>query len=153
MDEPPRLPTARELVDAFVHPARVIQTPYRGSGDQVLVVSHIEIWPWRVVVRGLRADATFVPRRREVQTVRHGIRPVDVAPDEGGLLQLDADWPGQWSLHDDVGTAYRYTGGTGDFRGVLWTDFSIAFEPAVPDAAGELTLRYIEQLEIVVPVR
>jgi hypothetical protein len=141
VDEPPRSPSAREFVEAFVRPARVIEAPHRRLvDDEVLVVSHIEIWRWRVVVRGLRGDPNFRPSRREVSTIRHGAQLVDVAPEEGHPLQRDIDWLPAWRLTDDVGTVYRNAGGTGDFRSVLWTDFSVAFEPTPPVVTSVLNL-------------
>lgn len=103
-------------------------------------------------MRGLRGDPNFKPPRREVTTVRHGAQLVDVAPDEGQPLQLDIDWLPAWQLIDDVGTPYRNAGGTGDFRGILWTDFSVAFEPVPPATASVLKLLHSDELEIVVPL-
>jgi hypothetical protein len=45
----------------------------------------------------------------------------------------------QCEMRDDLGTAYRGAGGS-DGGKLLWGDFSLEFEPAVPAGAGEIRL-------------
>ncbi|MAT05343.1 MAG: hypothetical protein CL424_09920 [Acidimicrobiaceae bacterium] len=42
-----------DLVAAFFRPPRVVACGFEGFADgEVTIVSHVELWPWRTVVRG-----------------------------------------------------------------------------------------------------
>jgi hypothetical protein len=73
----PELPTPGEMVETFVHPPRIVVVGARHDlgDDRLLIVSHVELWPWRVVVRGTMANrrpATIDPM--DDQAMRAGFR-------------------------------------------------------------------------------
>lgn len=126
------LPTPGEMVEAFVHPPRLVEVARReASGDgRVLVVSHVELWPWRVVVRGVIANH----------------HPTTVDPVDGEAMRarflLDSEWMTGWSLVDDADSEYHSsTGSMGGSGGDTWVEFHIEWHPCVPAAATTLTIR------------
>jgi hypothetical protein len=47
----------RELTDSMMHAPRVVPIAKRFElDDTILVISHAEIWRWRIIVRGTRAS-------------------------------------------------------------------------------------------------
>ena len=109
--------TPAELVDAFVHPPEIVAVGHRGETEsgEVLVVSHLELWLWRVVVRCLRAHrvppANHGPSLEAVPDANGSgvavMRVVMAGPEETELRRSQTAWLQQWQLTDDIGTSYR----------------------------------------------
>lgn len=124
---------AREFVVSNVQPPRIIAIASRERlGDQMVVFSHLEIWRWRVVLRG--AIANFEA-------------PSPTSPDAGGRGSGgsrdsgERQWLGRWHAIDDVGTEYRQTSaGCGGSGTDFWMDLEVQIEPAPPTAANRLSL-------------
>lgn len=160
-DEPSSVAPA-ELIDAFFHRPRLVNIGYRSEttdGD-VLIVSHAELWPWRVVLRGLRANKRAVNSQRARVTA-------PVAPDDssgtlsGSVVELTqaardehrarTTWYTEWSVRDDLSTEYRMVGaGDGGSGGEIWSDFCVEFHPTVPPSALTLTFDHAagESIEV-----
>ena len=115
------------LVAAFFHPPRLVVCAHEGLiDDDVLVLSHVELWPWRTVVRG--------------SVTRPGsIKHNEGAPGPQGELGPSSTWLHDWSLQDDVGTEYHLSssglGGDGFCR-----DVDVRFRTPVPAEATRLTI-------------
>lgn len=107
-------------------------------------------WHWRPPAR--RFAVHDVTNDNRFSGGAHGIGTISVAPDEGAPLHRDFDWFREWRLTDDCGSAYRMTGGGGDFRGALWTDFHVTFEPNPPESASALTVHVPAETPITVPL-
>jgi hypothetical protein len=113
-----------ELVGAFFHPPRIAVCGFEGFiNDDVLIVSHFELWPWRTVVRGSLT------------------RPGSIERNDGttDVTYPDRIWLYDWSLQDDVGTDYQLSaaglGGDGFCK-----DVDVRFGNAVPATATQLTI-------------
>ena len=53
---------ARALVLANMRPPKLIAASRDRVGDQIVVFSHVEVWPWRVVLRGALANEEAATR-------------------------------------------------------------------------------------------
>ena len=116
-----------DLVAAFFHPPRVVACGFEGSvGDVVTIVSHIELWSWRTVVRGSVTLAGSIGYSQDRTAEPDWAR-------EAGT------WFREWSLVDDVGTDYEQAaagrGGDG-----FCSDVEVRFSTAVPPEATRLTI-------------
>ena len=99
---------------------------FEGSvDDEVTIVSHIELWPWRTIVRG---------------SVTHSgsIRSNENSPGASDRMH-QRDWFEQWSLADDVGTEYHRAGGGRGGDGFC-ADVEVQFRTAVPAEATLLSI-------------
>ena len=76
------------------------------------MLSHVEVWPWRVVVRGLVANPEFDPQPMQLpEGFEEG--PVGVGRYTAEVIHADdqrladwrrsLDWMNSWSLTDDAG--------------------------------------------------
>ena len=109
------------------------------SGGKVILISHLELWPWRVIVRG---------------TERRDPSPAPEQPQPGARLAIDAveaevarrtaisamRFFEDWGLVDDEGTNFFRAGSSQGPISALWSDFSIEFWPAAPTVARHLRL-------------
>jgi hypothetical protein len=133
VDEDPPDPTAAELIDAFIHPPRLITIAQRVelTDGRVRVLSHLELWPWRTVISGVYASARRADVPQEARA-RH----------QWPFVAVDGtDWFSAWQLDDDVETVYDRTGGGGGGSGGdLWATFHVEFVPNVPSRAKRLTI-------------
>ena len=115
-----------DLVAAYFHPPRIVVCGFEGSGnDDVTIVSHVELWPWRTVVRG------SVTRPGSIDYNEGPPNPEDDVGDMG--------WYEDWALVDDVDTEYRKAG-AGRHGGGFCSDVEVSFENAVPPDATRLTI-------------
>ncbi len=115
-----------DLVSGFFHPPRIVVCGFEGSvDDEVTIVSHIELWPWRTIVRG---------------SVTHSgsIRSNENSPGASDRMH-QRDWFEQWSLADDVGTEYHRAGGGRGGDGFC-ADVEVQFRTAVPAEATLLSI-------------
>ena len=152
-----------EFFDAFMYPPILVHVGHRTEWAEgpIRIVSHVELWPWRVVVRGARADRHAVPRPSERFDSRAAHPSIGAGPGTvtGRIVSGRADdrYRGlrgginQWSLSDDIGTQYRMTGG-GGIAAAGWYDFAIEFAPAAPPSCGRLSIRTADSDVIDVPV-
>lgn len=112
-----------DLVVAFFHPPRVVVCAFESSvDDEITIVSHVELWPWRTIVRG---------------SVTHAGSNADHTMSDGG--HLTRSWLQQWSLVDDVGTEYQKAGAGRGGDGFC-QDVEVRFSTAVPPEARMLTI-------------
>lgn len=139
-NEPPGV-SFSDLVDAFMQPPRLLQIDRRlETHDGVVrVLSHLELWPWRVVLRGAFADKNetddgvrqpTIPSQTDVQgpsTVSVGV----LGRERLARSRAAMDWTLGWSIADDLGTGYRMIGASSGGGG-RWWDFEVTFEPPVP---------------------
>lgn len=113
-----------ELVAGFFRPPRIVGCGYRGrDGQDVLIVSHVELWPWRTIVRA------SVTRRGSIATN-------EGHPDDHTFTDR---WLQDWSLDDDVGTRYLPSG-AGIAGDGFCRDVEAQFATAVPSTATRLTI-------------
>ena len=146
--------TAAQLVDAFVHPPELVEVAWRAESTDggVLIVSHLELWSWRVVVRGLRANrfAMTTPAAvpsvpGEVASSAYGVAELQVVSSDASGVEsrLEATrWFTGWDFVDDVGTVNRcVSGGGGGSGGLLWSEFHVEFQPTPPPIAEHATLK------------
>jgi hypothetical protein len=144
--------TQSQLIDAFAHPPRLLTIGDRTESTvgEVLIVSHAELWQWRVVLRGARADkrALSYPSVVHPATVDSSVSPGTVS---AALIEMSqaakerhraqSIWLSNWRVRDDVSTEYRLVGASsGGTGGDVWSDFHIEFEPGVPSNALVLTI-------------
>jgi hypothetical protein len=125
-----------DWIDAEVHPPRLVTVAQRVAlaDGSVRVVSHVELWPWRTVVRGVYAHEHRDPRTGSSNAAQESVAPWRFEP-------MNADWFAGWLLGDDTGTLYRRTGaGIGGAAGDLWASFNIEFASPVPRQASRLTI-------------
>jgi hypothetical protein len=95
----------------------------------IRIITHVELWTWRVVVRGSMLPPP--PWKR--------VGPLGSADDRGAArAQLHA-WHLAWRLTDDVGTVYVLRGSGGGGDGSHW-DFDVRFDPQVPPDARVLSI-------------
>lgn len=146
--------TPADLVDAFIHPPTLVEVAARAESDtgEVLIVSHLELWPWRVVVRGVRADRyadtspTVLPVPPDLSATARtvlveAVRADRSRPDALARRQAHAAWYTSWQIADDIATDFQRVGaGGGGSGGNLWSDFRVEFHPSVPPAARQLTI-------------
>ena len=150
------LPAFGDMLDAFIRPPRVFEVGYRheSAEGEVLIVTSVEIWPWRTVVRGVTAnrttrwgtpfqstsvDASEPPDNGEHTPEVNLVSPVQRARELGlGAHRVRAEAMMSWHLDDNAGTTYRATGWHG--RGSMWSDFEIEFKPGAPSVASLLTI-------------
>jgi hypothetical protein len=133
-DDPSNV-TGADWIDPFVHPPRLVAIGHRVelADGSVRVVSHVELWPWRTVVRGVYAH----PR---LNAANDGTDSPDT-PGWVGPWEAET-WFGGWQLGDDMGSEYRRTGGgMGGAADVPSTDFNIEFASPVPSQATRLTIQ------------
>jgi hypothetical protein len=113
-----------ELVGAFFHPPRIAVCGFEGLiNDDVLIVSHLELWPWRTVVR---CSVTRPGSIGHNDGATDGTKPIRI-------------WLHDWSLQDDVGTEYRPSGAGLGGDGFC-EDVDVRFSNAVPAEATLLTI-------------
>lgn len=142
------LPSAFDLVEAFVQPPHIVPLAVRESnGATIVVLTAVELWPWRTVLRGVVANSEFVPRRRTLPVV-----PPDAPPGTiSGMIRTVADpaghrvhaeWMASFALHDDSGTEFRLIGwsGGGPLDQQLWADVEWNFDAPVPASATRLMI-------------
>lgn len=123
MEPPNSFALHADLVSAFFHPPRVVACAFESSiDDEVTIVSHVELWPWRTIVRSSVTHADSVA----------GNTTSDWVHQAGSWLQ-------QWSLVDDVGTEYQMAGGGRGGDGFC-QDTEFRFSTAVPPEARMLTI-------------
>jgi len=144
------------MLDALMQRPRVFEVGYRheSAEGEILIVTSVETWPWRTVVRGVTAnrntqwgtpfeslsiDASEPPDNDKANPEINAV----AAAHRARVLWLDprrvrAQAMMSWQLHDDAGTAYRATSWHGS--GSMWSDFQIEFEPGTPRAASQLTI-------------
>lgn len=137
----------RELTDSMMHAPRLVPIAKRFElDDTILVISHAEIWKWRIVLRGTRASRE-APTPLTVPVVPEGNQG-----DSSGLTLEHYDartgrheahrWLTEWSVHDGIGTEYGLaSAGGGGTGGEWWSDLHVQFEPAPPAGASRLTFR------------
>lgn len=148
--------SAAELVSAFVRPPRLVAIGRRTtSGEIVEIISHLELWPWRVVLRGVRASDATRPldlghraQPADPDTTTTGVVTAEVVTGDGAWAR-DLQRLTSWEISDDVGTEYRSSSASGGGVGTMWEDFSIQFEPAVPANASTLRIITADSEEIV----
>lgn len=156
------LPTPREMVDAFVHAPLLVPIGERVDGDLVVVLSHVELWPWRVVVRALVANPNFTPKAVQFPTAdRDTSAGVGVVHAEVATLndqhrerwRRGIEWMNSWTLADDVGTAFLASGWSGSpSDDQLWSDLALTYDPVMPPDAQRLIISgpVIGSVEVVV---
>lgn len=161
-ESPP--PTAREMIDAFVHAPTLIPIGERIDGDGlVVVVGHVEVWRWRVVVRALVANPDFTPRPMRFPTASGdasaelGVVTVEIGDlNEQRLerLRRNREWMNSWTLADDTGTVFPPSGWSGSpSDDELWCDLALTYDMVVPPTAQQLIISgpTIGQIEVAVP--
>ena len=147
-NEPPDV-SFSDLIDAFLHPPRLLPIGQRHESDDGVArgLSHLELWPWCVILRGARAD-----KNADSESVRHlttlpqpdGEGPATVSigvvkPEHLARNRAAMEWTTEWRLADDLGTDYRIIGAsTGG--GSRWSDFEVRFEPKMPPNAKRVTI-------------
>ncbi len=133
MNEEAAFRKAREFVVSNVQPPQIIAISSRERlGDQMVVFSHLEIWRWRVVLRGAIADVE-APSPRSC----------DADDGSSGRSHESSEhrWLGRWHAIDDLGTEYRQTSaGCGGSGTDFWMDLEVQIEPAPPTGANRLSL-------------
>ena len=136
---------ARALVIANIRPPRLIAAPSRERvGDQIVVFSHVELWPWRIVLRGALANEAVRLPEPDLDSEQR-----DRFFADGGLHR----WMTDWQATDDLGSDYRFAGsGGGGSGGDLWMDFHVQFDPAPPENAKRLTFTRSDGIEVHVEV-
>jgi hypothetical protein len=151
------------MIDAFVHAPTVVPIGERFDGDRVVVVSHVEIWPWRVVVCALVANPRFTP-----QPVRFPNEGVDGSTANGVVTaevvaltewgrerwRREIEWMNSWTLADDAGTQFRANGWSGSpSDDQLWCDLDLAYDGVVPPTAQRLIVSgpAIGQIDVALP--
>ncbi len=144
------LPTPREMVDAFVHAPVLVPIGKRADGDRIVVLSHVELWPWRVIVRALVADPQFAPQPVQSPTgdleASGGVGVVTaeilgLTEQRHERWRRDIEWMNSWTLADDAGTEFvasGWSGGPSDDQ--LWCDLALNYDTAVPPQAQRLTI-------------
>jgi hypothetical protein len=130
-----------DLIDAFMRPPKLLPIDRRLETDDgvVHVLSHLELWPWRVVLRGAGADKNAtddgvrqlaIPSQTDVRgssTVSVGVlRQEHLAENRAAM-----DRTVGWGIADDLGTEYRMIGASSGGGG-RWWDFEVRFEPPMP---------------------
>jgi hypothetical protein len=137
----------RELTDSMMHAPRLVPIAKRFElDDTILVISHAEIWKWRIVLRGTRASRgapmpLTVPVVPDVNEGASGVLWVEHYDPRTGRHEAHR-WLTEWSVHDDIGTDYRLvSGGGGGTGGEWWSDLHVQFEPSPPAGASRLTFR------------
>lgn len=164
-NDPPDIGSA-ELFDAFMHPPRIVSIGHRSVSvaGEIRIVSHIELWPWRVVVRGTRANRHAVPKpsqRLDSRASSPLVDPATSVPSVVGAIEIQVSpsedhrvasrWFMNWRLIDDVGSEYRPAGG-GGHGAHGWSDFAIQFEPAVAVEARRVSIETPDGDVIEVPL-
>ena len=145
------LPTPREMVDAFVHAPLLVPIGERVDGeDFVVVLSHVELWPWRVVVRALVANPNFAPQSLRLPTGNAGASSgvgvvtadvVALTEQHHERWRRQIEWMNSWELADDTGTQFNssgWSGGPSDDQ--LWSDLELRYDTIVPPNAHRLTI-------------
>jgi hypothetical protein len=163
MDSSPSQPTARELIDAFVHAPTLLPIGERIEGDRIVVLSHVEVWPWRVVVRALVANPHFTPQPMRFPngdmdaSTAVGVVTAEVAASTGHQRerwQRDIEWMNAWTLADDTGTQFRSSGWSGrPSDDQLWCDLALTYDMVVPPIAQRLVISgpAIGQIDVALP--
>lgn len=146
MGTPQPWPTPRELTDAFIHPPVLVPIGERFEDDLVVVVSHVEIWPWRLVVRGLVADPNFEPDAivlppTELSSPADDNSALDAIGQHRHRWRRGIDWMNSWSVVDDAGTEFVATGWKGSpFDGQYWCDLELQYEGVAARSARRLSI-------------
>jgi len=132
---------ARALVLANMRPPKLIAAASRDRvGDQIVVFSHVEVWPWRVVLRGALANEEVRLPEPHLDSEQQ-----DRFFADGGLHR----WMTDWQATDDLDSDYRFAGsGGGGSGGDLWMDFHVQFDPAPPENANWLTFTRPDGIEV-----
>jgi hypothetical protein len=135
-----------DLVDSMMHAPRLVQIGERHELDRITVVlRHVEIWKWRIVLSATKANRQ-VPAPDTVV-----VQPEDRPPGSKIVIAERFEsknarheshrWLSEWSVEDNLGTAYRQVSGHGcGSGGDWWTDLAVQFQPAPPVDAGILTI-------------
>lgn len=57
------IPSFGEKLDAFMRPPRVFEVGYRyeSADGEILIVTSVETWPWRTVIRGVTTNRRIRP--------------------------------------------------------------------------------------------
>lgn len=127
MDQPDPDSLHADLVAQIFHPPRVIACGFEGKVDNdVTIVSHVELWPWRTVVRGSVTRAGSIAYNQGMPG------PMDPRGDQ-------MNWFTQWALTDDVGTDYHQVGAGRGGDGFC-SDVDVRFRTAVPSNATRLSI-------------
>jgi hypothetical protein len=147
-NEPPDV-SFSDLINAFLHPPRLLPIGQRHESDDgvVSVLSHLELWPWRVILRGARADPNAEDESvRHLTTLpqQHDDGPVGISigvlePEHRGRNRAVMEWTTAWLLADDLGTDYRIIGASTS-GGLRRSDFEVTFEPQMPPNAKRVTI-------------
>jgi hypothetical protein len=128
-----------DLVARLFHPPRVVACGFEGAvDDDVTIVSHVELWAWRTVVRG------SVTR---VGSIAYNEGMPDASDPRGDV----GSWLREWRLADDVGTEYR-PAGAGRGGDGFCSDVHFSFRTAVPAGATRLTIVTPDGHRIEVPL-
>ncbi len=145
-------PSGHEMIDAFVHPPILIPIGKRIEADRVVVLSHIELWPWRTVVRGVIAQRDVRPPVLPAATadddpsITGGVvtaHVVDSSDDMWADRREGIEWMSDWTLIDDIGTNYESRGWHGlPTTGQLWSDVAWEYRTPTPADARVLTLAH-----------
>ncbi|MBI4936402.1 MAG: hypothetical protein HY828_21190 [Actinobacteria bacterium] len=142
-----------DLVDAFLRPPKLLRINHRRETPDglVRVLSHLELWPWRVVLRGARADKNELddaeiqrqipspPEAPGSSTVSVGV----LGPEHLASNRAAMEWTLGWSIFDDLGTEYRVIGASSGGAG-RWSDFEVTFEPPVPVTVSRVTISALD---------
>ncbi len=139
-------PDIAALVAGMMQPPVLVPVGRRFDfDDAILLFSHVEIWPWRLMLRAAHASRG-VPPPMKLPLTSDGELDKEAAKamvsERRGLGHpLTASWMNGWAAVDDVGTDYRVVGGgSGGPGGDWWRDFHVHLEPAPPTAAHSVSL-------------
>ncbi len=134
-----------DLIDSMMDAPRLVPIAERRELKRaILVISHAEVWKWRIVLRfALGSREAPIPLTLPIVAGDHrdgtGIVFATVV-DSRDRKHETHRWMSEWSVHDDVGTDYRLVSGSGGGNGGdWWQDLSVQVEPAPPPSASRLT--------------
>lgn len=115
-----------DLVSGFFHPPRIIVCGFEGTvDDEITIVSHVELWPWRTIVRGSFTQSGSVVSNESLKGLEDRAR--------------QRAWFEQWSLADDVGTEYHQNGASRGGDGFC-SDVHVECRTPVPAEATRLSI-------------
>lgn len=152
------------MIDAFVRAPIVVPIAQRYEGNPVVIVSQLEVWPWRVVLRGVVANPDFMPvgtneSSPDLETDGLGTSTVSLrraTRDEVVGWRRHVDWMLSWTLSDETGSerpASTWQGGPSDNE--LWSDVALTFDVVVPtNSDRRLVVSHpdVGQIEVTVPM-
>lgn len=147
-------PTAQELIDAFIHPPKIVLVAQRFVSDHVVVVSHVEVWPWRVVVRALTANPGYSVQHAEApqsdpptgdtsQTGSVSVSIVEPSEERINRFRRDIEWMQSWVLTVDSGSKLHAAGWKGGVNeDSLWRDLELQYDVVLAPGSERLTISH-----------